>query len=163
MPTQTLTAGDIMNPNITSVVADWSVERLAEYLLKKEISGAPVIDDGELVGVVSLSDIAWYQTLQEEEPADAPFEPHWFYQRDTGAPLSEQQLGELRGQDFSKSGTVREIMTPTIFDVDEDTPVRDVAGLMVNNHIHRVFVTRNGELVGIITSIDLLKLIVDED
>lgn len=152
-----------MNPNITSVAADWPVERLADYLLKKEISGAPVIDDGELVGVVSLSDIAWYQTLQEEEPSDTPFEPHWFYQRDTGAPLSEQQLLELQGQDFSKSGSVREIMTPTIFDVDEDTPVRDVAGLMVNNHIHRVFVTRNGKLVGIITSLDLLKLIIDEE
>ncbi len=151
-----------MNPNITSVDADWSVERLADYLLKNEISGAPVVDDGELVGVVSLSDIAWYQTLQKEQPAGEAVEPRWFYQRNTADPLSDQQIGQLRDQDFSKSGLVREIMTPTIFDVDEDTPVRDVAGMMVNNHIHRVFVTRAGELVGIISSLDLLKLVVDE-
>lgn len=150
-----------MNRNITSVDAEWSVKRLAEYLLKNEISGAPVVDDGELVGVVSLSDIAWYQTLQEEEPAGEPVEPRWFYQRNTGDPLSDQQIGQLRDQNFTRTGTVREIMTPTIFDVDEDTPVRDVAGMMVNNHIHRLFVTRNGELVGIISSLDLLKLVVD--
>ena len=42
-----------------------------------------------------------------------------------------------------------------------DEPIRSVAQKLVDQHIHRLPVTSQGELVGIITTIDLVRLIID--
>ena len=58
---------------------------------------------------------------------------------------------------------VRDIMTPIVLSVDEDTPVRDIANIMMREHLHRIFVTRDSKITGIITTYDMLKLISDRD
>jgi CBS domain-containing protein len=50
-------------------------------------------------------------------------------------------------------------MTPMIFDVNEDTKVKQVADTMIRGRIHRVFVTREGKLTGVITTVDMLEVI----
>ncbi|MBN1277249.1 MAG: CBS domain-containing protein [Deltaproteobacteria bacterium] len=57
--------------------------------------------------------------------------------------------------------TVRDIITPKIFSVSEYLPIRDVADSMIRNHIHRIFVTREGKVPGIISAADMLKIIRD--
>jgi CBS domain-containing protein len=52
-------------------------------------------------------------------------------------------------------------MTGVVFSVDEDATVEEVANMMVTGRIHRVFVTRAGKIVGVISSLDLLPLVVD--
>ena len=52
-------------------------------------------------------------------------------------------------------------MTPMIFKVTEDTPLREVAHIMISNRIHRLFVTREEKVVGIIATPDMLKVIRD--
>jgi CBS domain-containing protein len=52
-------------------------------------------------------------------------------------------------------------MTPMIFQVTEDTPVQQVADMMIKNRIHRIFVTRDEKVVGIISTPDMLKVIRD--
>jgi CBS domain-containing protein len=57
--------------------------------------------------------------------------------------------------------TVRDVMTPTIHQVSVTASVAEVARIMVEQHIHRLVVTQGKEPVGIITSMDLLKMIAD--
>ena len=57
--------------------------------------------------------------------------------------------------------TVQDIMTPTVFSVDEEAALQHVADAMIRGRIHRVFVTRQKKLVGIITALDMLKIIRD--
>jgi CBS domain-containing protein len=52
-------------------------------------------------------------------------------------------------------------MTPMIFSVREDTSVQEVADTMLKGRIHRVFVTRDGKLTGIVTALDMLQVIRD--
>jgi CBS domain-containing protein len=52
-------------------------------------------------------------------------------------------------------------MTPTVFTVPENTPVSRLAKTMISGRIHRLLVTRRGRIVGIVTALDLLKLLVD--
>ena len=52
-------------------------------------------------------------------------------------------------------------MTPMIYKVTEDTQVQRVADVMIRNQIHRVFVTREERIVGIVSAVDLLKIIRD--
>ncbi len=57
--------------------------------------------------------------------------------------------------------TVRRIMTPIADTVSEDTPVPEIARIMLDNQYHRLVVTRRQEPVGIVSSMDLLKLIAE--
>ena len=57
------------------------------------------------------------------------------------------------------SRRVRDVMTPTVYGVSEDTPVAEIAEMMVQGRIHRVFVTRDGEVVGVVSALDLLDLL----
>ena len=53
-----LTANQVMTTEVLAVEADWSIERLCEFLIVKSISGSPVQSkEGNLIGVVSLTQV----------------------------------------------------------------------------------------------------------
>ena len=53
-----LKARDIMTKNVITVTPQTTVRELATLLLKKKISGAPVVDEADkVVGVVTESDL----------------------------------------------------------------------------------------------------------
>lgn len=147
-----ITAGDLMNPEILTVDADMTVRELAAFLVENEISGAPVQDDeGRIVGVVSLVDVA---AVHSEGDEDA--------QR-TGLPFARGQVSEPDGDGGRDSLTVADIMTPMVYSVTEDAAVSEVASAMLKGHLHRVLVTREDRAVGIISTSDLLGLLVTND
>lgn len=151
-----ITAGDVMNPRVLTVRDDITVEELADFLVENEISGAPVEDaTGKLVGVVSVTDIV---AVVSEGKRDRDRKGSGFYQsweRDPNLP------GEIDVEDGDIH--VREIMTPTVYAVPEEMPVPEVAERMIESHIHRLLVTRGEKVVGILSTSDLLGLLVDKD
>lgn len=150
-------AKDIMNPDILAVGMDWSIDQLADYLIENSISGAPVIShDGKLHGVVSLTDIVRYKSIPVTS-ADH-FDPHDYYIHTNERRYSPTEIESLNIEAESLV-TVREIMTPMTFKVNEETGLQQVADAMLRGGIHRVFVTRDEVLVGIITTMDMLEAI----
>lgn len=155
---ENLTARDIMNTEILTVREDWSVERAAEFFVANSISGGPVVqDDGELIGVVSLTDIVLHSTLPLSDRSDAP---HDYYQQALGRSYSHQEISsfQIAGEPLS---TVKDIMTPAVYKVTEETPVQQVAAEMIRHNIHRIFVTAGEQVVGIIATPDMLRIIRD--
>lgn len=153
-----LVARDVMSADLIKVRDDMTVAELAEFLVDNEISGAPVEDvEGRLVGVVSLSDVARSLTGRDEAVLAHP-EPD-FYLRDWEEKFNAEDLAGLRVAD--SEATVGEIMTPSIFAVDEETPVSRLAARMIDARIHRILVTRDHRVVGIVTTTDLLGLLVE--
>ena len=154
-----ITAADLMNPRVLTVREDLTVRELANVLVENEISGAPVEDgSGKLVGVVSLTDIAAALADDEEETEGERgdfFLSEW---EDDG--MSREEIEEL-GLDEAEL-TVVDIMTPEVFTVREDTPVSEIAEAMIQNHVHRILVTREVRVVGIISTSDLLGLLVED-
>ena len=150
-------AKDIMNPNVISVPEDWPVQRLAEFLVENAITGAPVVDaDDRLVGVVSLMDIARFESEARREVAED--RPHDYYLHSWEDMLSPEEVKTFRVQD-PPDGSVRDIMTPMIFKVEIDTPVSEIAGIMVHGRVHRLLVVHKNKMVGIISALDLVKLL----
>ncbi len=149
-----LTAKDVMNTRIVSVSATWKIDKLAQFFIDQSISGAPVKDkNGKLVGVVSVTDIV---RAKSELSIDSP-DDYYLYSwenRLTKDDLTSFHLGE-------RNLMVQDIMTPLLFHVDEDASIQEVADFMVKNRIHRVFVTRDERIAGIVTTIDMLKVIRD--
>ena len=162
-----ITAADVMNPNVLMVQEDMTVEELASFLVESEISGAPVVDPaGRLVGVVSVTDLA-RSVAQGSSAADIVADrPHPdFFVSEWGGTLSRDKIEELRfGERFDEETgmRVRDIMTPAIYSVDAETPIPEVAETLINSHIHRLLVTSGERVVGIVTTSDLLGLLVRE-
>jgi CBS domain-containing protein len=139
-----ITAADLMNPEVLSVPDDMTLSDLAAFLLDNEITGAPVADRrGRLVGVVSLVDLVeeLFDDGEDDEPA-----------------------ATVDGEDDEDSElTVADVMTPEVVSLDEDATVSEVAMTMLREHLHRLVVTRDGEPVGIISTSDLLGLLIGEE
>jgi len=160
-----ITAADLMSPDVLTVRDDMPVRDLAAFLMDHEITGAPVVDtEGRLVGVVSVTDIADL-AAGEEEDDDGGGEGgarEGFFARgfDAGPPEALADLGPFDGEEGEM--LVGEIMNPEVFSVQEDATVSQVASTLLNNHVHRLLVIEEGRVLGIITTSDLLGLLVDE-
>lgn len=150
-----LKAKDIMNPDVLPIDAEWSVEKLANFLDANSISGGPVVDENRLlVGVVSLTDILRSRRLSSADKG------HDFYLDGLSSDYPGEVISAMKLKDASGL-KVRDIMTPLVFDVSEETKLGHVADAMIRGHIHRVFVTDEERLLGIITTMDLMKVIRD--
>lgn len=150
-----LTAKDIMNADVVLVHDDMSVHELAATLTQHGISGAPVLDrDGLLVGVVSLSDIVandgQRQSIRGGEHVGDFFLQGW-----------EDELDETELRPFhvveDEGMTVADILTPVIYKVEESADIPTMADTMIQGRIHRLVVTRDGSVVGIVSTLDMLK------
>ncbi len=154
---RSLDAQDLMNPEVLTVSEDMSVRELASFLLDNQISGTPVTGpDGKLVGVVSMTDIVAEATGSVGLTTDRR-NPN-FYLRDLQETYSEEELRNFHIEEPDRS--VKEIMTPKVYSVDIHAPVAEVAALMLDGHLHRVLVTEGREAVGIISTSDILGLLV---
>ena len=154
-----LLAKDIMNRDVLSVGMDWSVEQLANYLIENGISGAPVTsEDGKLLGVVSMTDIVRYRSMPITDASKNDLHEYYTYTPEYHYSPAEIESFRVDAQSLV---TVQDIMTPMTFNVSEDTTLQKVADAMFRGRIHRVFVTRDGVLVGIITTMDMLAAIRD--
>ncbi|MBS2034212.1 CBS domain-containing protein [bacterium] len=142
------TAKDIMTREVYAVTETTTVETLSKLLRDHAISGVPVLDrHGFPVGVVSIYDLV-YQGGLESDP-DLEASQYW----NSGSHLP-RGFHELAGNRTHL--TVRDIMTPAVYAVEEDTPLSVVCEYFLQGQIHRVLVTRDRELTGIITSTDLI-------
>ncbi|HLV78029.1 MAG TPA: CBS domain-containing protein [Marinobacter sp.] len=153
----TVLAHEIMTPTVKAVPYQWTMERLARFLTDNEITGSPVTDDnGDIIGIVTLKDITEFR-WNAERSGDRP----------QLTPEEQQEARRLRMALFEEMGRVpvevRDIMTPSVMSVDELTPVRDIADIMMQQHLHRIFVTRDSKITGIITTYDMLKLVSDRE
>jgi CBS domain-containing protein len=173
-----ITAADLMNPKVLAVREDMTLRELAAYLIHHQISGAPVEDGGgRLVGVVSTVDIAEAMLADADADADdtagdaagadlgaGPGAAAAEVGGNAGEPLDAlDALDEEDEPDLPEDDVlVRDIMTPAIDSVPEDATVSEVASRMLDSHVHRLLVTRDGRPVGIITTSDLLGLLIDE-
>ena len=149
------TARDIMTPHIKSVPESWPMQKFGHFLTENGITGSPVVDDlGEIVGIATLTDIADFH-LNNVDPA-----------HETDMSQDEQkEARRLRQSLFEEMVNmpveVRDIMTPILVSVSEDTPTKEIARRMMEEHLHRIFVKSDSHVVGIITTFDILRLVAE--
>jgi CBS domain-containing protein len=143
-------AKDIMHRDPITVKADTTLKELAQLFIEKEISGAPVVDRaGKLLGVVSQTDLV----RRDREMKSSPDVPS-YYRTGHGAPEEIGRGFQFEDPDYTR---VSDVMTPAVLSAREETPVEDIATMMLSKHIHRVIITRDGKLTGIVTSMDMLR------
>jgi len=153
------TVSDIMQRDVLCVEDSWPLNRLARFLTDNQISGAPVTSkDGDLIGVVSLTDIVRHNSQPEGRASEQG--THEYYLQSMSIHLAHEEADNYSLEEESAT-TVRDIMTPMIFEVDENASIHEAADTMIKGHIHRLFVTNNNRISGIVTAHDMLKVIRD--
>lgn len=156
-----LTARDCMRSPVRSVSPRMRVPDLEQLLLRERISGAPVLEDGRLVGIVSRTDIVREllveQTLVEGSSSFylEPFDTDAHPERDR-ALESEAVAARWKGL------TVADVMVHELVRVGPDEPVGGVARTMLERRVHRLLVTEGDELLGLVSSLDLVRLLAEE-
>jgi predicted transcriptional regulator len=60
---------------------------------------------------------------------------------------------------LESTGKVSSVMTPDVIAVDIDTTMAEAAALMVDKHVHRVFVTVRGDVTGVVSTWDIMAAV----
>jgi CBS domain-containing protein len=145
-----------MTPEVRAVDEEISVRELASFLIDNEVSGVVVRSaDGTPVGVVSSTDIA----AAAAQGGDAAAGRRGFYEEGWADDFDDSDLADVDLSDPEL--TAGDIMTPEVFSVPAETPVAEVARLLCDSRVHRLLVTEGEELIGIITTSDLLGLLIE--
>lgn len=151
-------ASQIMTREVAIASPQWTLAELGRVLCERRVSGLPVVEKKTLVGVVSSSDLIRRSAVERSRAGEIS---DYFRGYDLGP---DEQIDSLVAEEQAvarriTSTRVADVMSPPAFVVVEATPIRDVAKLLVTHRIHRVPVVSDGELVGIVSSLDLIDLI----
>lgn len=134
-----------MKSPVVAVHPGTRLTQLEDTLIARHIGGAPVIENGKLVGIVTRTDIIRYFAVQ-------------------------RSLAQLLGHHAESASaeaheenhlTVRDIMAKEAVVVEPDTPIEEVARAMVARRVHRILVTHEGAVVGLISALDVTQLVAE--
>lgn len=152
-----LRAADVMTRSLILAHPQQDLLEIEGLLFERRISGVPVVDEGRLVGVVSASDVARVQVLmnsldgQVNDTLDWPQQADGFEHKDSPQFSGfRQMITRLKVQDAMRDHVV--VCPP-------ETPLAQVARTMLAERVHRIIVVEGERPVGIISSLDLVKVL----
>ncbi|HZE29919.1 MAG TPA: CBS domain-containing protein [Actinoallomurus sp.] len=133
---------EVMTTPVVTVPSGCTVRQAARLLYERNITAAPVLDQqGRIVGIVSEMDLL--RGVFEPDPRARV--------RPAASPASPPPA------------TVEEIMTPDVRTARETDDVLQLTNLMVTMRVKSVPVVRDGDLVGIVSRRDLMRMLAHED
>lgn len=135
---QDVTVGQVMTTQVFFVAPDTTFDKVREIFSSHEFHHLPVLEEGSLVGMISKSDLL---LLSNAFPLDDPARRR---ERD------EELLSRI---------LVKEVMTIQMVRLRPDMAIPVAVGIFLENIFHAMpVVDEEGDLVGILSWIDLLRL-----
>ena len=139
---------DVMTRGVVMVNEGAPLGDAINIMVGHKISGVPVVDgQTNLVGILTEGDL-----LRRTETGTGTHRPKW--------------LDFLMGPGHSAadyvhthSRRVDDLMTRDVASVTEDASLESVVGLMEHKHVKRVPVLRDGQVVGIVSRADLIRIL----
>ncbi|MEZ4753528.1 MAG: CBS domain-containing protein [Bdellovibrionota bacterium] len=148
----TRTAQDIMAQEVIILNTSQSLEEAFKILEKNKISGAPVVNqENKAVGVISQADLLKHAFAGPffDFAADSFYIGFPFVQGQTFESFTERLREVL----------VEDAMSPHVLTVSPEDSVSTIANEMRQNKVHRILVEKDNQIVGIVTTFDLLKVL----
>jgi CBS domain-containing protein len=144
-----LRVGDVMETDWPTLGAESTVEEAIKLFTEERVSGAPVVEDGRLVGIITEGDLIFQ---------DADVKAPGFLDILGGiVPLGDTE--EYRREALKSAGvTVGEVMTDDPVTVTPEATLAETATIMAERRKKILPVVEGGRLVGIITRMDILTL-----
>lgn len=138
---------EMMSKPVISVSPWTSIARVVQLLRAEGLSGAPVLDRGQLVGIVSAGDFLHRHEIGTDR---RHIQQSWFLR------LFSSDAGAAH---YVRTHCVRihDIMTTRVVTVNAQADLDEVADTLDQHHVGRVPVTQCGQVVGIISRSDILR------
>jgi len=145
----TLLVRDIMTHDVFAVAPDTNLTTVARLLSERSISGAPVIDsESRPVGVISRSDLI---RPIGKGASDGPGKSIFYLVTNDATVVTSAEVT------CTRVGIASDVMQRFVLSVTPDRSVMDAVRLMVADEVHRLLVVEEGKLVGILSSMDVMK------
>lgn len=150
---ETTLAKDVMASPIICVDPAESLSEVEQRMVDAHITGLPVVEEGRLVGIITRSD---YVRL----PILLKVYDQYISSRQYEEGMQQQDRGDFH-EFRSRLATlkVRDVMTSKVVTCTEETPVSEIVGKMLSHHVHRIVVIDQDRAVGIVGSLDLVRLL----
>jgi CBS domain-containing protein len=124
---------DLMETDVQTVAPDAVVQDAVTVLADSHVSALPVVDRiGRMVGVISRTDIL----ASEEEVDDA-----------------------AARQTLMQESLVRDLMTSPALTIAPEADIKEAAQQMLYTGVHRLFVTTDDRVVGVISTTDIVRAV----
>ena len=145
------TVAQIMTRDPITVSPETSLESAIKILAEQKISGLPVVDkQGQLVGVISETDLTWQATGVDTPPYIMFLDSVIYLQNPA---KHNEEIHKALGQ------TVGEAMSNRPATIKGDRLVREAAKIMHDKKVRRLpVVDDNSKLIGIITQGDVIRM-----
>lgn len=144
-----LRVSDIAHEEWPTLAPDETVESAIKLFAESGISGAPVVEDGRLAGIVTEGDLIF---------RDADIKAPGFLDI-LGGFIPLGSWDEYRTEALKSAGvTVDEVMTTDVITVSPGTNLAEAATIMAERRVKILPVTEVGALSGVVTRMDILIL-----
>lgn len=150
------TAKQIMTDGVVTVSPATSLLDILRLFVEEDIHGAPVVDDGgEFVGVITTSDLL--RAENDERDTVATENDYLRSLIEFAAPDGQSPPSDF--QDRMAARCADEVMGKGWVAVDASTPAPEIARVLREHQIHRVWVVEDGRLVGVVSTLDLMGVL----
>lgn len=177
---------DVMTRDVITVSPEHTLREAMELLSRHHVSGAPVLSGHSVVGVVSGSDLMEFAAAlppvsdAEPEPLDADLlddsmiegvdddieaqEASWFVARwREESPDANDRITDAGESSWTAldEHTVSEVMTRGVVSIRPTVSLAAAADLMRRKRLHRVLVMDGEQMVGILSTTDVVAAVAD--
>ncbi len=144
-----LRVGDVMETDWPTLGPESTVEEAIKLFAEERISGAPVVEDGRLVGIITEGDLIFQDAVVKA--------PGFLDILGGVVPLGDTD--EYRREVLKSAGvTVGEVMTDDPVTVTPEATLAETATIMAERRKKILPVVEGGRLVGVINRMDILTL-----
>lgn len=143
------TVAEIMTKELLTVRKETTIRELAELFVTHRISSLPVVsDNGALIGIVTESDLVEQSKNLHLPTVISLFD--WVIYLESEKTL-EKELQKMGGR------TVADIFQANTASISPGASLSEAADMMSNHHTNSIPVVDNGNLVGIVARIDIIR------
>lgn len=130
----------IMKTDLITVGPEDPLVKIRDIFEKNKIHHLPVIDEGKLVGMISKSDFLFFRKGFQKSKTD-------------------EEVESFR----LKTHRAKEIMTTGLAKLSPDDRINVALEVFKENLFHALPVVENGHLRGIVTTLDIIQHLADEE
>lgn len=140
---------DIMTNQVVTVSKETTIEEVARKLVDHHITGIPVIDQNDhVIGVISEKDLI-YKDVDPSMPSTMEYLGGIIFL--TAVDNYHEELKKLTAT------KAEQMMNTEVTAVSPDDTVKEVGRMMIDQGIYSVPVIKDGKLVGMVSSRDIIK------
>jgi len=147
---------EFMNPEVIHFKPGDSIFKVAKVCSENDISGAPIVKNKKVIGVISESDIVKFMSFKLGRPSPPLTSLSLliisFIKDNIQIKTQLKKISKIKIKDF---------MSKEVISINSEASLLEAACLMEKNDVNRLPVIDNSKLVGIIARADLIKALIE--